>query len=215
MCYKNLPEGYVFHDKIDLQNNKKQFWLIQGIGILIMAIMFVGGYFIAGVGFLDNEDLITLIIALIVLIVGYVLYIILHEATHGIVMYLSVDAKLNFGFVGWAAYVGSTGYFDKKHYILISLAPLVVWGIIFAVLNVFFHSGIWFWVIWFLQIGNVSGACGDLFCIYKTITYPKNVLVYDTGMNMTVYIMKTQEELEAENEQTETGTAINGESSID
>lgn len=217
MCHKTLPEGYTFLDKIDLQKNKKQFWLVQGIGLLIMTIMLVGGYFIERVNFFD-EDYITSIIAIAVLVVSYVLYIILHEATHGLVMYLSVRAKLNFGFVGWGAYAGSTGYFDKKHYILISLAPLVVWGIVFAVLNVFFHSGVWFWVIWLLQAGNISGACGDLFCTFKMFTYPKDVLVHDTGTNMTVFRKMTEEELAAERqitENTQSDTVINGDNSID
>lgn len=196
MCYEKFPDGYTYFDKIDLKNNKKQFWLIQGLGVLLMIIMFVAGYFIAGLEF--YEDYVMLIIALVVLIVGFILYIILHEATHAVVMRLSVKAKLNFGFVGWAAYAGSKGYFDKKHYILVALAPLVLWGIIFAVLNIFFHSGVWFWVIWFLQTGNVSGACGDLFCTYKMLTYPKDILVCDTGLDMTVFRRKTAEELAAE-----------------
>ncbi len=200
MCYKTFPEGYTFLDKIDLKNNKKQFWIVQGIGLLMMAIMIVIGYFIAGFNFFSDEKPIIMIIAVAVVIVGLIVYIVAHEATHGLVMYLSVKAKLNFGFNVLFAYAGSSGYFDKKHYILISLSPLVLWGIIFGVLNVFFHSGVWFWVIWFLQIQNVSGACGDLFCTYKMLRYPKDILVRDSGMDMMVFRRKTEEELANEND---------------
>lgn len=198
MCHTTLPENYIEHDKIDLMHNKKQFWIVQLLGIIITVVMLVGGYFICPAVY--NDSSYWNVIALVVLIIGYILYIILHEATHGVVMRLSVKAKLNFGFKGWAAYAGSTGYFDKKHYIVISLAPLVLWGIVFAVLNIFFHTDVWFAVIWVLQIGNIAGASGDLFCTYKMLRYPKDILVLDTGTEMTVYRRMTEEEIEeAEN----------------
>ncbi|MCI9407376.1 MAG: DUF3267 domain-containing protein [Clostridia bacterium] len=185
MCHSTLPEGYIYKDKIDLQHNKKQFWLVQGIGIILLLGLLVAGYFI--VDFTKIEPNTEMYIAIAVGLVGYILYIIVHEITHAIVMRLSVKSKLNFGFNGWAAYAGSTGYYDKVHYIIIALSPLVIWGIILGVLNVFFHSGVWFWVIWFIQAGNISGAAGDLFCTYKMFTYPKDILVCDTGLDMTVY----------------------------
>ncbi len=194
MCFGSLPEDYVYLDKIDLMHNKKQFWIVNGLSLAIMIVMIVAGYFIDH-SWSDNST--EVIIAVVVMFVSYVLYIVLHELTHLIVMRISVKAKFNFGFNGWAAYAGSTGFFDKAHYIAIALAPLVVWGIVLSVLTVFFHTGIWFWVIWALQIGNVAGASGDLFCTYKMITYPKNILVRDTGTEMTVYRKKTEEELSA------------------
>lgn len=195
MCYETLPDGYTYLDKIDIQHNKKQFWVVNGFSFLLFVIMLVGGFFI------EHSDLdysLAAIVVLAVFIVGSILYIILHEATHGIVMRFSVKAKLNFGFKGWAAYAGSTGYFDKKHYIIIALAPLVLWGVVFAILNVFFHSGIWFWAVWLLQTLNVSGAAGDMFCTYKMLTYPKDILVRDSGMDMLIFRRKTEEELNAE-----------------
>lgn len=151
--------------------------------LLLVAAMLVAGRFISKLKVSGVND----IVPLAVLIVGYIAYIILHEATHGLIMYLSVKAKLNFGFKGWAAYAGSSGYFDKTHYILIALAPLVLWGIIFGILTAFFHGGVWFWVIWLLQTGNVSGAAGDIYCTYKMLTFSGDILVNDTGLEMTVY----------------------------
>ena len=46
MCHSTLPEGYIYKDKIDLQHNKKQFWLVQGIGIILLVGLLVAGYFI-------------------------------------------------------------------------------------------------------------------------------------------------------------------------
>ena len=203
MCYEKFPEGYILLDTIDLKNNKKQFWIVQGISLLIMVVMVVIGLFITGIDFYGDEEPATKIIAPIVLMVALIVYIIAHELTHGLVMYLSVKAKLNFGFNFLFAYVGTTGYLDKKHYILVALAPLVLWGIVFAVLNVFFSTGIWFWVIWILQIQNVGGSSGDLYCTYKTLRYPKDILLHDSGLAMSVFRRMTQEELLKESELTE------------
>lgn len=185
MCHKTLPQGYSFFDKIDLKNNKKQFWTVQGICLAIIAVMLGIGWLIESPLKIENNT--ESIIGLVVLIVGFVLYIFAHEAVHGLFMYAFCKTKIKYGFVGWAAYAGSSAYYDKKRYIIIALAPVVVWGVTFAVLNIFFHSGIWFWVIWFLQIGNVSGACGDFFCVYKTARYPKDILVNDTGLEMQIF----------------------------
>ena len=185
MCHKTLPQGYSFFDKIDLKNNKKQFWTVQGICLSTIAVMLGIGCIIESPLKIENNT--ASIIGLVVLIVGFVLYIFAHEAVHGLFMYAFCKTKIKYGFVGWAAYAGSSAYYDKKHYIIIALAPVVVWGVVFAVLNIFFHSGIWFWVIWFLQICNISGACGDFFCVYKTARYPKDILVNDTGLEMQIF----------------------------
>lgn len=199
MCYKTFPDGYTFFDKIDLKNNKKQFWLVQGFGTAILLIMLIAGCFIVNPYYaLVMSESVVEIIALLVILVGYLIYIVLHELTHGVVMYAFCHKKLRFGVSLTYAYCGSTAYYDKIHYIVIALAPVVIWGIVLGVLNVFFHSDAWFWVIWFIQAGNIGGAAGDFFCTYKMCRYPNDILVQDTGTEMTVFRRKTEEELQRE-----------------
>ena len=45
----------------------------------------------------------------------------------------------------------------------------------------------WFWVVWFWQIMNVSGAAGDVYVTLKLLRAPSDILVKDTGVSMTVY----------------------------
>lgn len=203
MCFKELPKGYVPFDKIDLKNNKRQFWLVQGLGSGIFLLMLVAGWFLVDPYHALVEDgSIYSILALIVMAVGYFVYIAAHELTHGVCMYIFCRMKLNFGMSLSYAYCGSRAYFDKKHYIIIALAPVVVWGIVLGVLTAIFHSGVWFWTIWFIQAGNIGGAMGDFFCTYKMLCYPKDILVQDTGTAMTVYCRKSGEEL-AQTEETQ------------
>lgn len=208
LCCKALPEGWVLHDTIDLKQNKKQFWLVQGICFLLAAAFVVAGCFIVDpvVVFGEESGSLEYIVACVVVIVGLIAYIVLHELTHGVFLYAFNKLKPKFGFVGWAAYCGNEGYCDKPHYVIVALAPLVLWGIVFGALNLFFHAGIWFWVIWVLQTMNVSGASGDIFVSIKMARYPKEILVQDTGTAMKVYRKMTADELAAENrEQTEKG----------
>lgn len=192
---KQLPEGWVLHDTIDLKNNKKQFWAVQGLAAVLMIVMFAIGWLIQDPFKLYEPDipLWEYYAALAVMAVGFIAYIVLHELTHGVFLSAFTKTKPKFGFVGWAAYCGNEAYCNKPCYAVVALAPLVIWGIIFGVLNVFFHSGVWFWTIWILQTGNVSGACGDIFVSCKLLKYPKEILVQDTGLSMRVYRYSPEE----------------------
>lgn len=193
-CCKTLPENWVLQDTIDLKNNKKQFWIVQGISILLAVLFVVAGCFIVHPSVFFEGGGVENILAVAVLVVGMILYIILHELTHGVFLFAFTKVKPKFGFLGWAAYCGNEAYCNKPCYAVVALAPLVVWGIVFGVLNAFFHDDVWFWTIWFLQTLNVSGAAGDLLVAFKLIFYPKEILVQDTGTAMKVYRKMTEEE---------------------
>jgi len=66
------------------------------------------------------------------------------------------------------------------------LAPVVFWGIVLAVINVLVPLE-WFWVVYFIQIINLSGAAGDLYVTVKFSRLPSDILVQDYGVGMTVY----------------------------
>ena len=64
---------------------------------------------------------------------------------------------------------------------------MVIWGIVLGVLCAALPES-WFWVVYFIQIANISGAAGDAYVTYKMLTLPKDILVNDTGVAMTVYV---------------------------
>lgn len=183
-----LPEGYRETEVLNLQSNKKTALLIQVIAIVIMVIMMVGmNLVIPFTDWLDSLELKQMIVRLAVMAVGYVLYIIAHELTHGVFMKLVGGQKVKYGFTGMYAFAGSEqDYFDRTSYIKISLAPLVIWGIVFVILQIILPES-WLWVVWFWQMGNVSGAAGDMYVTWKTLHRPETVLVRDTGIDMTYY----------------------------
>ncbi len=187
-AYQALPEGYGEILKIDLQNDKKTALIVNLIGAVVMIAILVAGHFIVPVTrFFDLTSLSGYLIRLGVLLLAFVAYIVLHELTHAAAMKAVGGGKVIFGFTGMYAFAGSReDWFDKTSYRLIALAPLVFWGVVFGILSLLVPED-WFWVVWFLQAGNVSGAAGDVFVTLKLWNYPSSILVRDTGTDMTVY----------------------------
>ena len=184
----SLPEGYSKEFGIDLQKNKKLMLLVNGIAIAIMIPMaFLGALAVPFASFFDSDEIWYMpLLKASVLMLGYIAYIVFHELVHGIFMKHFSGVKPKYGFTLMYAYAGSSAYFNKKSYIIIALAPVVIWGAVLGVLCAVLPQS-WFWVVYLIQIGNISGAAGDFYVTFKFLKLPKDILVNDTGVAMTVY----------------------------
>ena len=183
-----LPKGYDVVLKLDLQKNKKIALLVNGIAALI-AVLLVGlGCFWVPITtlFQFDDGMKMYFLRFGILLVGIILYTILHELIHGIFMKQFSRTKVTYGFTGLYAYAGSEAYFNKSSYLIIALAPVVVWGLVLLCLNLFLNYS-WFWVVFTIKICNLSGAAGDLYVTYRFSKMPADILVRDTGVAMTVY----------------------------
>ena len=185
---QQLPEGYAESCTFDLQNNKKEAAIVNGMAAVIMALMFLAMQFhMPLVAWMDQMfENGRLIPVMAVTAVCTLVYVILHEFTHGVAMKLMEGKEVKYGFTGLYAYAGSSvDYFPKFRYIFIALAPVVLWGAVFAVLQALLTE--WTWPVYFLQMVNVSGAAGDIYVSARTARMSGTILVMDTGVNMTVY----------------------------
>lgn len=191
---QTLPSGYSEILSVDLQKNKKQAVIVNIIAIIIGLAMGIGMHFYIPVTTLFDmsNGFIPYLIRFAALLVGMIAYIFLHELVHGITMKMFGAKKIKYGFTGIYAYAGSENYFGKVPYIIIALAPIVVWGIVLGVLNFFVPTG-FFWVVYLIQIINISGAAGDLYVTAKFLRLPKDILVNDVGVSMTVYSAESKE----------------------
>lgn len=184
--YAALPQGYAPADAIDLVHNKKQFWIVNGLSAALCVIMlilpFLWGRSLRG--FVGEGSLPTLLLRLVVA-AGLLAYIALHELTHGAVM-KACGASVRYGYKVAYAYAGSDAYFTRSAYIVIALAPVVVWGIVFAVLAACLPRE-WFPTVWLWQLVNIGGAAGDFYCPCRILRAPRDTLVQDTGTAMTFY----------------------------
>lgn len=185
---KELPVGYKEIFSVNLQKDKKIATIINVGAILIAVLMAVPMNFYIPISTLFDftQGVKNYYARFIVLMVSMIAYLILHEAVHGVAMKICGTKKVRYGFTGLYAYAGSDDFYDKKSYIFIALAPVVLWGIVLAVVNCFVSQN-WFWVVYLIQISNISGAAGDIYVTAKFSKMPDDILVTDCGVGMTVY----------------------------
>ena len=183
-----LPEGYKEIFSVNLQKNKKTAVLINTVAVVIGLVMGISMHFHISIATLFDMEkgLGAYSLRFAALLILNLIYIILHELVHGITMKICGTKKVKYGFTGIYAFAGSSDYYDKRNYIIIALAPVVLWGIVLGVINYFVPTD-WFWVIYFIQIANISGAAGDMYVTAKFSKMPKDILVTDNGVEMTVY----------------------------
>ena len=189
-----LPENYTEILTVDLQKDKKLAIIVNALAIVIGVLMFaVKCFFLPFFAIFDMSDgLFAYFARFGVLLLGMALYIILHEAVHGVTMRLFGATHTRFGFTGIYAFAGSEkDYFGKWQYLTVALAPVLLFGVLFALLELLLPlSAAWRWIIYVLQMINISGAAGDLFVTLRFFTLPRSILVRDTGVSMTVYAEK-------------------------
>lgn len=99
---------------------------------------------------------------------------------------LQKDKRLALLITGLYAYAGSEAYFTKKRYFIIALAPVAVWGVVLLALCMLVPAP-WFWTVYLIQIGNIAGAAGDFYVVWRFAAMPPDILVRDAGVDMTVY----------------------------
>jgi len=130
-----------------------------------------------------------MLITVVALLALMGVYIFFHEFIHGIFIKKYSGEKAKYGFTGLYAYAGSNAYFCKRQYLIIALAPVVLFGGVFLMLNVFLPPQ-WFWFVYLLQMINISSAAGDLYVTYITCRVPADVLIRDKGLEMIFYSRK-------------------------
>jgi hypothetical protein len=186
MNTKILPEGYEEYKKIDFVNSKKDA-VIVNVCALIIAMLLI---FLTDVPFktvIPKGGFFPVMLKIVLLLIALFAYIVLHEAIHGIAIGLFTKSRPHFGIQSTYAYTGSEGYIDKRSYIIIALAPMIILGA--CLLAILFSVPIeWYWFVYILVILNFAGSAGDLYVTWLTLRLPKEALIHDEGVTMTVFV---------------------------
>ena len=202
---ETLPAGYTLYRELDLMNDRKLKLLANGLALLIMLIL-AGVYLILQVA-LTGSIFFELpvwsnsfwgimgpcLLFIAALMGSIVLYMVLHELVHGVFIKRYCGKNAKYGFNGLYAFAGrSDVLFYKGPYIVIALAPVILFGILFFFL-LLFVSGIYFTGIYILQIMNLSGAAGDLYVCWVLRKVGPDALINDSGTSMRIYCRSTAE----------------------
>ncbi len=187
-AYETLPTNYNLYKRIDLTAEKRIMTLLCIWTIIAIVAMIVPMLFLHPLKNAVDMPIGQIIFCVAAMIVGLIVYIFLHEGVHGIFIKLFTGTNASFGMdlKNGMAYAGSTWYFKKWPYVIIALAPLVIWGIALAILLKDIQES-YFWYLYAIQIFNVIGAAGDLYITCEIAKMPKNVLAFDSGTAMDFY----------------------------
>lgn len=190
--YKELPENFKEDFVIDAKSKKTSI-IFTLVSLIITAGVFVACYFLkfkdANIEYNDaNFSIFWLGI-----IIGLIVYVVLHELIHGLFYYSFTKQKLVFGMSLVAAYCGlKEGYVNKLTALISGLAPFVIFSIVFILVIAFVPASPWLLVLAFVFASHIGGCCGDIY--YAGVLLfkynKKQVLVSDNGLKQSFYIEK-------------------------
>ncbi|MBO2526772.1 MAG: hypothetical protein CW335_01120 [Clostridiales bacterium] len=187
-----LPDGYVQKDYVNLYADRRIYRNLNIASFIIGVAVIAVGWLWKGL-----DALLTLIMRgmnayflwVLILAVCILAALALHELTHGLFMRLFSGIRPHYGRKGLLLFTGSEAYFCRRDYLIIGLAPVVFFGVLFGLLTVFLKEQ-WFWLAIALQLVNLGGSVGDFYMGYRVLLQPKNALFYDSGVAVTVFTEK-------------------------
>ena len=62
---------------------------------------------------------------------------------------------------------------------------MIVWGVVLQALIAALPSE-WFWPLWLVQLSNLSGSAGDIYCVWLLSRMEGDLLIQDTGTRMRI-----------------------------
>lgn len=192
--YSNLPEGYQEKFVIDVNNDKKWRIYLNFIHPFLLLIFSIIVSLIKGIevlgDFLDNEYLLFMIISLVIYLILFFIYVVIHELVHGLFYKIMTKQKLTFGLTKGVAFCGVPNiYTNRKTALISTLAPFVVFTIIFGLLVIFLPANMWGFVFVLMLVSHLLGCSCDLYVAYILMfKLPKRALMNDTGPKQTFYV---------------------------
>ena len=188
--YNELPEGYICVKTIDAKEDKKFMVLMTVVNFLLLAIMFGLGLLII-LKLHPGEDININPFIVLIACAAMFIYIILHELTHGLFYKIFTHEKLTFGLTLLVAFCGVPKlYVNRKTSLITTLAPFVIFNIIYILLMILIPDLFTKIVVLFMFAMHFGGCVGDLWVAYYLLFKhrDKKMLVNDTGPKQTFYI---------------------------
>ena len=119
---------------------------------------------------------------------GIVVFMVLHELTHGAFFWLFTRHPPVFSFRGAYVFAGAPGwYLSRLQHLIVGLAPLAVLSILGLFLLIFMPIG-FLDALLFGMLANISGAVGDLWVAILEIRECKDLVVEDSGDRFNFYM---------------------------
>ena len=193
---RELPRGY--KEAFRLNARKKETIIsLSIVSFIVTAVVFVLlliPIFKSGID-LSGVNAFEFFIFYGVFIVANLLYVALHELTHGAVYKLMTGEKLTFGITSATAFCGVPNIYTYRRCALTAtLAPFVTYTFVIGVIVLFLSvlDPLYYIGFSFIFALHLGGCVGDLYLSYVLITRfkDKDTLMKDTGPEQIIYKKK-------------------------
>lgn len=179
---ERLPSGYRVHRTIDLKREKEFARAVQGVFVLT-ALLAVAALLVFDLPLASGwSPVVTVAVTLPALL----LYMSLHEATHGVAVRLLTKTRptyeVRFPFLTTA----SRAYLTRRSFIIVALAPCIIWGIVLGVALIMLPAD-WRLTVYILMALNFAGSGGDFVLTAVVGREQSDVLVQDDGVKVSIY----------------------------
>lgn len=185
--YLELPENYKLDKTIDMKKMSTNIFLnvLNILFVIISLLILIPLKFKE----IKIDNLIELSIVMFIALIGFIIYIVLHELTHGIFYKIFTKQKLTFGVSLTYAYCGVPNiYVRKKEAIIACLSPLIIFSIIFLTLIFILPPNYINLSIIILFSFHFGGCSGDIYLSLILLTkYDKDTYIKDTGPTQYIY----------------------------
>jgi hypothetical protein len=191
---KNRPDAAALVYSLNLVKDRRAFWLLQ---ITALAFFFIFGFLFLSWTILLRPGLLDTLSTgveitlkgLLVLILGVLISILLHEMIHGVFFWIFSGSRPKFGLRGGYAYAAAPGwFFPRAQYLVIVLAPFLLLSILGMVLVVAVPVGA-LAAILFGMLANAAGSAGDFWIAGKVLRERRNIVVEDLGDGVNIYAL--------------------------
>ena len=185
--YLELPENYKLDKTIDMKKMSTNIFLnvLNILFVIISLLILIPLKFKE----IKIDNLIELSIVMFIALIGFIIYIVLHELTHGLFYKIFTKQKLTFGVSLTYAYCGVPNiYVRKKETIIACLSPLIIFSIIFLTLIFILPPNYINLSIIILFSFHFGGCSGDIYLSLILLTkYKKDTYIKDTGPTQYIY----------------------------
>lgn len=178
-----LPVTYRRHVTVDLKNDKRLAFAVQGIFVL-------AGLIAVGVALLFGLPLETQwppILTIPVTVVACLVYMAVHEATHGVALQLITGMKASYSMRFPFLTTGTDAYLTRRSTVVVALMPGVLWGtlLLLALLTVPADFRLSAYIVLTL---NFAGSAGDIVEVFVVTRQQRDALIQDDGKSVHVFL---------------------------
>ena len=178
-----LPSTYREHRTVDLKKDKKFAVAVQGLFVLV-ALVAVGAALLLE---LPLETSWSPILTISVTLFACLLYMAVHEATHGVVLQILTKVKPSYGVRFPFLTTGNHAYLTRRSAVVVALAPVVIWGIVLVAALLTLPQD-YLRTAYILLALNFAGSSGDCVEAYVVSRQQPDALVQDDGNKVHVFV---------------------------